>query len=61
MENLLYTLLGICSIILGIYVTINRIKMFIKGQQTNSPFNFKMTVAGLGAIALGIALIANHI
>ncbi len=50
---------GIVLIIIGFIVTVQKIKQYRAGITTGLSFDYRMFVAGLGAIAIGIALVVN--
>ncbi|WP_304067590.1 hypothetical protein [Pedobacter glucosidilyticus] len=60
MNNTLYFLGGIVSLILGIFIVINQIKFFLRKEKDELGFNFGLLVGGICAIMLGIGLIEHY-
>ena len=59
--NILYTLGGFACLIFGIWLTINQINIFRRGEQDKLGFDIKMLGGGIMSMILGVALIINYI
>lgn len=59
--NILFILGAIAFLVLGIYVTRKKIKIFREGRQDRFGVDFQLLVLGILMIVLGIALIGHFI
>ncbi|WP_304067593.1 hypothetical protein [Pedobacter glucosidilyticus] len=59
MNNTLYFIGGITSLILGLYITINQIRIFLKKEQDELGWDIKLLGGGVTFVILGIMLIMD--
>lgn len=59
MNNTLYFIGGITSLIFGLYITINQIKIFLRREQDELGWDIKLFGGGLTFLILGIMLIID--
>jgi hypothetical protein len=59
--NALYTIGGFICSIFGIWLTINQIKIFYRGEQDKFGNDIKGLGVGIMSIILGVFLIINYI
>jgi len=59
--NIIYIIGGFISLALGAYLTVNQVKIFIKGKQDKFGGDIKLLGGGIGFIILGIALLSNFL
>jgi hypothetical protein len=59
--NYIYTICGILSIILGIYIIAQQIKKIKAGEDDELGFDYKLLGGGIMAVVLGIALILKYL
>ncbi len=59
--NVLYVLAGIALVLFGIWLTIKKAKVFMRGKQDKFGADINLFGTGIMCIMLGVALITHYV